>query len=53
MSKLLGLVGATVGGGFGWWLGARHGIMTAFILGVVGTAVGVYAGKRLADMLIR
>jgi uncharacterized membrane protein YeaQ/YmgE (transglycosylase-associated protein family) len=49
---LLGLVGATVGGGFGWWLGARHGIMTAFILSMVGTGVGLYIGKRIADMLI-
>ena len=52
MSKLLGLVGATVGGGFGWRLGARHGIMTAFFLSIVGTGVGLYAGRRLADMLI-
>jgi signal transduction histidine kinase len=41
----------TLGGGFGWWLGAHHGIMTAFILSIVGTGVGLYIGKRVADML--
>jgi hypothetical protein len=52
ISKLLGFVGMIVGGGFGWWLGAHYGIMTAFIAGTVGTGVGLYVGKRLADMLI-
>ncbi len=51
MSKLLGLVGATMGGGFGWWLGAHQGIMTAFFISILGTGVGLYLGKRLADML--
>jgi len=41
----------TLGGGFGWWLGAHDGIMTAFILGIVGTGVGLYIGKRAANML--
>ena len=48
MSKLLALVGATFGGAVGWWLGARVGIVTAFLLSVVGTAAGVYAGRRIA-----
>jgi hypothetical protein len=51
ISKLLGFVGATVGGGVGWWLGALHGIMTAFIVSMVGTGVGIYVGRRVADML--
>ena len=51
ISRLLGFVGMTVGGGLGWWLGARHGIMTAFIVSVVGTGVGLYVGKRVADTL--
>lgn len=35
----------------GWWLGARFGIMTGFILSGVGSIVGVYAGWRLHRML--
>ena len=48
MSKLLAFVGATIGGALGWWLGARVGMMTAFFLSVVGTAAGVYVGRRIA-----
>ena len=48
MSKLLALVGATLAGAFGWWLGSGIGLMTAFILGIVGTALGTYAGRRVA-----
>ena len=49
MTKLLGFAGATVGGAVGWWAGAHVGIMTAFIVSILGTAAGVYAGKQLAD----
>ena len=48
MSKVLSLLGATLGGAIGWWLGARIGTMTAFIVSIFGTAVGVYAGRRIA-----
>lgn len=41
----------SVGGALGWWLGARHGIMTAFFLSMVGTGAGLYIGRRVADML--
>ena len=43
---MIGLIGATVGGAIGWWLGARFGIMAAFSLSVVGTAAGVYFARR-------
>ncbi len=49
MKKVLGFLGATVGGGIGWWLGAHVGIMTAFMLSMVGTGAGIYAGARVAD----
>jgi hypothetical protein len=49
MSKLLGFTGAMLGSGLGWWAGSTVGLMTAFILSVVGTGVGLYAGRRLAD----
>jgi len=48
MKKLASLVGATVGGYAGWWVGAHVGIMTAFIAGMVGTGAGMYWGVRLA-----
>jgi hypothetical protein len=52
MSKLLTFLGATVGGAIGWWLGARVGIMTAFIVSMVGTGLGIYAGRWLAGALL-
>jgi hypothetical protein len=33
--KVVAWVGASVGGGIGWWIGARIGVMTAFFLMVV------------------
>jgi hypothetical protein len=51
MGKLLGFVGASLVGSIGWWMGAPVGFMTAFFLSMVGTGVGMYAGRRLADHL--
>lgn len=48
MTKLLVLTGATVGGSIGWWLGAYVGFYTAFMLSMVGTGLGMYAGRRYA-----
>lgn len=49
MQKILWMVGATVGGAFGWWLGSLFGEeMTAFIFSAIGTLVGVYAGIKIA-----
>ena len=46
MGKLAWLVGGTAGGAFGWWAGERFGVMTAFILSTVGTAIGIYVTRR-------
>ncbi|MFQ5738034.1 MAG: hypothetical protein ACE5JX_03405 [Acidobacteriota bacterium] len=46
MRKLLTLLGATLGGGLGWWLGATVGIMTGFVLSMVGTGFGLYLVQR-------
>lgn len=46
--KLFAWIGAALGGALGWWAGAHVGVMTAFLLSVVGTGVGVYAGRRIA-----
>ena len=48
MLKLAMFVGASIGGTLGWWLGAFVGMMTAFLLSVVGTAAGVYFARRWA-----
>jgi hypothetical protein len=32
----------------GWWLGLSIGFMTAFMLSMVGTGIGMYAGNRAA-----
>lgn len=49
MKWLVSLVAGSLGGGIGWWLGARIGVMTGFFLSVVGTAVAVYYAHRLLD----
>jgi hypothetical protein len=49
MRKLLALMAASLGGWLGWWLGAQVGLMTAFVLSVVGMGLGVYAAQRIAD----
>jgi len=48
MEKLLGLVGATVLGAGGWWAGESFGLMTAFVLSMFGTGMGLYLGRRVA-----
>jgi outer membrane lipoprotein SlyB len=52
MSKMLAVVGATLGGAVGWWAGAHVGLMTAFVCGIVGTAAGTYAGRRVASQYL-
>jgi hypothetical protein len=49
MRKLFGLVGATIGSTLGWWGGAHVGMMSAFVVSMVGTGAGLYAGWRLSD----
>jgi hypothetical protein len=48
MTKLIVWVGATIGSGIGWWLGHPFGMMSAFMLSIVGTGVGIYAARRVA-----
>ena len=49
MGKLFGFIGATVGSYAGWFLGARVGITTALMLSFVGTGVGIYYGRKIAN----
>ena len=40
-------IGMTALGWGGWWLGAKVGIQTAFILSSIGSFLGIYAGWRI------
>ena len=51
MRNVLGFVGATLVGSVGWYIGAPVGVMTAFFLSTIGSGVGMYAGRRIADHL--
>jgi hypothetical protein len=48
MEMLLSFIGASMVGAVGWWLGERVGFMTAFMLSMVGTGIGMYAGRKAA-----
>jgi hypothetical protein len=48
MEKLLVFFGLSVGGWIGWALGEPFGFFAAFVLSIVGTGLGLYAGKRIA-----
>jgi hypothetical protein len=48
MVKMLAFAGATAGGWAGWALGALAGTFSAFVVSIVGTAIGVYYGRRIA-----
>ena len=47
MKKLCILVGATILGSIGWWIGNRLGFMAGFVASVIGSAAGVYVGWRV------
>lgn len=53
MMKLLTFVGMTVGGALGSWVvGWFHmGLFAAFMGGIVGTAAGLFAGRKLAQRM--
>ena len=52
MSRLLALVGATVVGAIGWALGESIGIFTAVVLSAIGSGVGFYLGRLIAERLV-
>lgn len=49
MAKLLGFMGATIGGWVGWAAGAPVGMFTAFVVSMIGTGLGIYVGRRAAQ----
>lgn len=48
MEKVLVFLGLSAGGWIGCVTGARFGLFAAFLLCVVGTALGLYLGRRIA-----
>ncbi|MBL0173613.1 MAG: hypothetical protein IPP90_23580 [Gemmatimonadaceae bacterium] len=49
MTKLLVTCCTFVTSSLGWYAGESFGIFTAFVCSMVGTGIGIYAGKKLAD----
>lgn len=49
MKKILAIGGMTAGGWIGWFLGALVSTFTAFIVSVIGTALGLYAANRFSS----
>jgi hypothetical protein len=47
MKKLCIIVGIIVFGWIGWWIGAKIGFTTAYILSTLASMAGVYAGWRI------
>ena len=48
MNKLCVLVGMTIGGYLGWWLGGGFdNLYSAFALSALGNFVGIYFGLRV------
>ena len=45
MKTILVLLGSSLGGWAGWVLGEHFGMMAAFMVSMVGTALGVYAAR--------
>ena len=47
MKKILIILSISIGGWIGWWIGEHVSIMTAYFLGVLGSAAGLYFGRKL------
>lgn len=47
MNKFMIIVGVVAGSSLGWWAGKHIGIMTAYLLGVIGAGAGMYAAKKI------
>jgi hypothetical protein len=49
MTKLFATIGSVIGGYAGWALGEPFGMFTAFVVSMIGTGVGLYAGRRIGQ----
>jgi hypothetical protein len=48
MARLLAFLVGTITGTFGWWLGAKIGMLTAIVLSLFATAAGMYYALKWA-----
>jgi hypothetical protein len=49
MRKLIVTITTITGSWLGWWLGDQFGLITAFILSMIGTGLGLYFGRRFVQ----
>ena len=49
MRKIISMLGSSIVGGVGWWIGYKVGIMTAVVLSGIGSGVGVWLAYRFAS----
>ncbi len=52
MVRFFSIVLAVAGGWLGWKLGILGGLVSAYFASVVGTAGGIFIGRRLAENLL-
>jgi len=48
MSKLCIFIGIVIFSSIGWTIGAKIGLMTAFLLSSAGSFLGIYIGWKIA-----
>lgn len=46
VSTVFALIGSSLGGWIGWAAGHHVGVMTGYLTSVVGSALGIYYGRR-------
>ncbi|MFZ5978992.1 MAG: hypothetical protein ACOYVF_00015 [Candidatus Zixiibacteriota bacterium] len=49
MKKIIVVTGTIIGSWLDWWIGYHVGIMTAFLLSMVGTGAGLYFCRRITE----
>jgi uncharacterized membrane protein YeaQ/YmgE (transglycosylase-associated protein family) len=49
MNTIINFIGLTLGSSLGWWLGSYHGFTLALVLSTVGSILGLYVVRKLAD----
>ncbi len=52
MCKFFMILGLNIVGSIGWWIGGYFGMWTGFILGSLGSALGVCVGWKIYDEYI-
>ncbi len=49
MKRIFGWLGVFLIGSVGWWLGGYWNFTAAALLSLIGSAVGLYWGRRIYD----